>query len=49
MKMGIQNMFILQGVLALVISLLYIPMIYLGKKARKATAAKYYELSQNRF
>lgn len=47
-NMGVQNMFVLQGVLATAISLLYIPMIYYGKKARISTAAKYHKMTEHR-
>lgn len=46
--MGLQNMFILQGVIATVICLLYVPMIYLGQKARVRTAGRYYQMTEHR-
>lgn len=48
-RMGVKNAFILQGVLATAICLLYIPMIYLGKTARRKTAGRYYQMTEHRF
>ena len=44
-NMGLQNMFILMGFLSLAVSLLYLPMIWFGKKSRRHFAASYAEMS----
>ncbi|KEF55605.1 uncharacterized protein A1O9_08355 [Exophiala aquamarina CBS 119918] len=46
--MGLQNMFILSGFLSLALTFLYVPMIYLGKRTRRASAKWYYQMAENR-
>lgn len=48
MSMGIRNMFIMMGLLSLAISLLYLPMMWFGKRARTKLAGRYAEMSQLR-
>ena len=43
--MGLQNMFIVMGVVSFLVSLLYIPMMWFGKKSRRHFAASYAEMS----
>lgn len=42
---GLTNMFIACGLISLAISLLYVPMVYLGKMFRRRTAARYYAMA----
>lgn len=46
--MGLQNMWILTGFLSLIVTGMYIPMIYLGKRTRHYSAKWYYKMSENR-
>ncbi|KAF0318178.1 hypothetical protein GQ607_014546 [Colletotrichum asianum] len=47
-SMGLSNMYILSGAIALVIGLLYVPMIIWGKRIRTALAPRYWRLVEKR-
>ncbi|OLN87607.1 putative MFS-type transporter C1271.10c-like protein 11 [Colletotrichum chlorophyti] len=47
-SMGLSNMYILSGAIALLIGLLYVPMIIWGKRIRTALAPRYWQLVEKR-